>query len=473
MSRPWAASVHTFIIAIPCALLASSSCGRQPIQNIDEPIQDITFEGAFSDWNTSVNSFAGGLFALMDANTNEVFSAEIKSGAFKIQKVPSDGRYYGMLIGPDYQVRATLQKKLQDNKTIYNVFRAGNTVGQLGTLVINDAALSSSQQSDLDFQTTLGANSNENAQKQFNAVFSTNFNANPDIDGDGIPNMIDSNVDGDKLTNIIDKSTYGGESLEDAKIAWTYNYGHAIPKTGYFNCSQLKSPVAATSFFKYDFWCTLKLPAGTAEKVTLKSTGLNIEMADDGGIQVQTHSDPIANDGVWTARFSIDGSKTTLFPNQLVMAAVQLKNGQSKSYLTLIGPEFPYAADFKKDPTSKQLSVTLTKSNLKVDVVLKNWPQDEHPKGVTLEVLLLNEDDSFIKSFTDPIGKGENAEDDATASKFTLERSHIDELGLSSDKKYKLKARVLGPAPLPGLVGSGTETAATDALQLPFPTSAP
>lgn len=455
-----------FCFSLPCAVVVSSSCGRQPIQNIDEPAQEITVEGAFADWSTSINSFSGGLFALLDANTNEVLSSEIKSGAFKIQKVPSDGRYYGMLIGPDYQVRATLQKKLQDNKTVYNVFRAGNTLGQLGTLVISNGVLSSSQQSDFDFQTSLGANSNNNEKKIFASAFNGNFTANPDIDGDGIPNMIDSDVDGDDFSNIIDQNTYGGESLEDSKIAWTHNYGHAIPKTGFFNCNQLKIPVAGTTGFKYDFWCTLKIAAGSADKVTLKSTGLSLEMADDGGTQIQAHNDPIAGDGVWNARFSVDGTKSTLFPNQMAMATVQLKSGVTKSYLTLIGPQFPYTAEFKKDATSGQLSVTLTKTELKAEVILKKWPKEKPPKGLTMELIMLNEDESYIKSFSAKIETAENVENDPTASKFTMSDTRIGDLGLSTDKKYKFKLRVLGPSPLPGLVGSGTETAVTDAISI-------
>lgn len=466
MSTQRALSIYTFVMSVPCSLLVSSSCGRQPIQNLEEPVQEITVEGAFADWSTTMNSFSGGLFALFDANTNEVLSSDIKAGAFKIEKVPAEGRYYGLLIGPDFQVRATLQKKLQDNKTIYNVFRAGNTLGQLGTLVISNGALSSSQQSDLDFQTTLGANSNNNDKKTFTTVFTTNFSANPDIDGDGIPNMIDPDVDGDELSNIVDQSTYGGESLVDSKIAWQYNYAHSIPRAGYLNCDQLKSPVAGTTGYKYDFWCTLKIQSESAEKVTLKSTGLTTEMADDGGMQVQIHNDPIANDGVWNARFSIDGTKTTLFPNQLAMATVQYKNGSTKSYLTLIGPEFPYAAEFKKDATTGKLAITLSKSELKTEVILRKWPKDKPPKGLVLEVILLNEDETYIKTVTSKLESSENVENDETASKFTLTDSRIGELGLSTEKKYKFKARVLGPAPLPGLVGSGTETSVTEAISV-------
>ncbi len=466
----WMALVFT---VTSCGIILSSSCGRQPIQTLEESVEELTVEGAFADWNSSVNSFAGGVFALLDATTNEVFSGEIKSGAFKIEKVPSNGRYYGMLIGPDYQVRATLQKKLPDNKTIYNVFRLGNSMGQLGTLVINSDVLASSQQSELDFQTTLGASANNNDKKAFTSEYSANFNANPDIDADGTPNMIDPDVDGDEFNNIIDSKSYGGESIEDSKIAWQYNYAHSIPKLGYFNCDQLKSPVAGLPGYSFEFWCALKVPNSLADKVTLKTVGLSVEMADDGGTKVPTHKDPIANDGVWNARFSIDGNKTTLFTRQMILANVTLKNGQTKSYLTLLGPEFPYSLEFNKDATTQKPSITLTKTELKAECIVRKWPKDKPPKGLLLEVILLNEDETYVKSFTSKIESAEEVANDASAGKFTLTDTRISELGLAAEKKFKFKARILGPAALPGLVGSGTETLITDAISITDPNATP
>ena len=144
------------IFAGTCGTTLTSSCGRQPIQSLEETSEELTVEGSFVDWSATANSFAGGLFALMDANTNEVFTAEVKGNHFKLEKIPSVGRYYGLLVGPDFQVRGALQKSSTDGATTYSVFKLGASTGQLGTLVVNNGKLESSQQSELEFQTTVG-----------------------------------------------------------------------------------------------------------------------------------------------------------------------------------------------------------------------------------------------------------------------------------------------------------------------------
>jgi hypothetical protein len=453
------------IFATTCGTTLTSSCARQPIQSLEETSEELTVEGSFVDWSATANSFAGGMFALMDANTNEVFTAEIKSNHFKMEKIPSMGRYYGFLLGPDYQVRGTLQKSSTDGTTNYYVFKMGAAAGNLGTLVVSNGKLESSQQSELEFQTTFGANKES---KPFTADYTTNFVANPDIDGDGLPNMIDNNVDGDDFFNIIDPRTYSEKSIPDSKIPWQYSYANGIPKSGFFKCDQLKLPNngGVTGKFTFEFWCSLKLPPGIVEKVTLKSFAVESEMQDDGGEKNATAKDPSANDGIWNARFSIDGAKNSIFPNQLVLANVVLRDGRTRSYLTAFGPEFPYSVEFeeKDEGGTKSPKITLSQSKLEVDCIVRNWSKIKIPKGMVLEVLMLNSEDlSFVKSFNLLLESGEPISDGSLDYRFNITDDKISQLGLTKES-YKFKARVVGPASLPGLVGSAVESSESKAI---------
>ena len=61
------------LLGVTLPLLMTSSCGRAPIESLEEPGGTINVTGAFSDWTPSTSSFAGGVFLLLDPNTNEVF----------------------------------------------------------------------------------------------------------------------------------------------------------------------------------------------------------------------------------------------------------------------------------------------------------------------------------------------------------------------------------------------------------------
>lgn len=462
----------SMLVANLAILFSIPACARKSPESDEDSLENLVVEGAFAEWYANSNPFQGGFFALLDATTNEVFSADIKSetNSFKIENVPPQGRYYGLVIGADFQRKASIKKTLADDKTVYNVFKLGLTQGHLGTLVLNNQALESSQQSELDFQTTLGVSESNNGKKTFSNEYQVNFTHNPDIDQDGIPNIIDSDVDGDDYTNAIDGQTYGPKSIADAKIPWQHNYGSVLPQNGFFKCDQLKSPHKDNpKNFIFTFWCVLKLQPNTAEKITLKSYGVTAEMFDNGGISSssqQKNNDPIALDGFWNAKFTVDGSQTLLYPNQLLMAEVRLKNGTLKKYLTTLGPEFPYSVEFKADDTTKKPKITMTNDKIEADCIISHWPQSQVPKGLTLEILLLNADDTFVKIFSMPLGTGTPLTDGNSGSVFTLSDNSISELGMKAGS-YKLKARVLAPASLPGLVGSATESATTEAL--PFP----
>lgn len=453
-------------VAAICGFVLSSSCARQPIESLEEPNEEITVSGSFADWSATANSFSNGMFVLLDSSTNEVYSGNISSNSFKIEKVPSQGKFYGLLIGPDFQVRGLMQKTAADGALKYYIFRLGQTAGNLGTLVVGNAAangidaLESSQQSELDFQTTLGASKEGKEGKEFTGEYSSNFAPSPDIDGDGIPNMLDTNADGDRYDNIIDRQTYAGNALPDAKIPWQHNYANGIPKAGFFKCDQLRK--ADSSF---EFWCILKLPAGLAEKVTLKSFGVDTEMFDDGGKSQAAHGDSTAGDGVWNSRFSLEANKS-FFPRQLVMATVTLAGGGSKKFLTTLGPVFPYTVRFHK--VDNNPFIELSEKELNTKVVVANWPQTAPPKGLLLEILLLDAaDQSFVKSFSVKLESGEPVGEGSAETLFPLVDPNIAELGLTKPT-YRFKVRIIGPAALPGTVGSAAESAMT--VEIPYPT---
>ncbi|MEN9810195.1 MAG: hypothetical protein RLZZ488_1762 [Pseudomonadota bacterium] len=467
MTARWTHWLTYATLATTFGFVLSSSCARQPIESLEEPNEEITVSGAFADWSPTANSFSNGMFVLLDSATNEVFTGDISSNSFKIEKVPAQGKYYGLLIGPDFQVRGLMQKSAPVGELKYYIFRMGQTGGNLGTLVVSDGkanspdVLETSQQSELDFQTTLGASEK---LAPFKADYSTNFQLLPDIDGDAIPNMLDTDVDGDAVENIYDAQTYSDKSPDDAKIPWQHNYSNGIPKMGFLKCDQLRK-AADPSF---EFWCVLKLPAGLAEKVTLKSFGVETEMFDDGGKTQATHGDPTAGDGVWNARFTLSTGQG-LFPEQLVMATVTLASGGTKKYLTPLGPEFNHLVSFQMTTENKP-EITITATKIDAKVLVTNCPTTgSFPSGVKLEIQILNADGSFLKSFREALGNcGETT--DGIVFKHSLEESFLD-FGLKEGIKYRFKARIIGPAALPGLVGSASESAVTDEIQFPTPTT--
>jgi|GEM_PF-795914 len=360
--------------------LLSSSCGRAPVEYLDETVGTVEVTGAFADWTPGTSSFAGGRFILLDAATNEVFiSNEIdpKNPKFEIKNVPVSGKYYGILIDSRFEPRAYFQKSEGDTKKL-RVFKLGNSVGNLGTVVVRDERLEPSQQGDLEFQNNIGVSENAtNANKPFEKEFNPTFTANPDIDEDGIPNVLDIDVDGDVSGsngatikyNIFDAFTYNkSEKIPDSSIPWQYNYAHGIPKLGFFKCNFLRSPVPPTSAspmpahaqspslsFEKTYSCSLKLPAGFAQSVELLTAKNMLDLAkgidgkkynramlDDGNIDGNVDGqsgDLIRADGIWTGNFKITEAQIDSFRNQLIFATAKLSNGIQKTFVTTLEPK--------------------------------------------------------------------------------------------------------------------------------------
>jgi hypothetical protein len=438
-------------------LTSLQSCARAPIETVDDTVSNVTISGAFSDWNPSASNFSGGVFLLLDAVTNEIFKSDpIKadSPSFQIRNVPVTGKYYGILLGADFQPLAYLQKKAPDGKTILPVFKVGNTDGQFGTLVIKNGKLESSQQSEIDFQTSVGAHSE---LRTFAADFSTNFIASPDIDTDGIPNVLDTDVDGDgdNKPNALDSATYAGKTVKtpDSEIPWQFNYGYGIPKMGFFKCEYLRTPNAkdnATFLFKYS--CQLKMPAKRIEKITLRTTQgfmdgakfwngadpFDWNMRDDGSL-----GDLISEDGIWTGRFSVTDAIPS-YANQTILADVKMKDGTMKSYITTLEPKI----EFKTRTDQPLAAFVSAEDNLYLFFSLGQLSGTL--SGFQISATILKDaDDTEIATLTQPLF-------DAGASAF----AGISQLGLAAttdDMKYRIKVKITAPAALPGLLGNAFE----------------
>lgn len=436
---------------------SQQSCARVPIETLEETTGTVTVDGAFSDWNPSASNFAGGIFLLLDATTNELFKSDAMkadSPAFQIQNVPLLGKYYGILLGADFQPLASLQKKAPDGKSILPVFRLGNTEGHLGTLVLKNGKLESSQQSEIDYQTTIGAFAE---LKAFAADFSTNFVANPDIDTDGIPNVLDNDVDGDgdNKPNALDSATYAGKVVKtpDSEIPWQFNYAYGIPKLGFFKCESLRTPTAkenSTFLFKYS--CQLKMPANWVEKITLRTTQGFMEgakfwnatdtfdwkMRDDGSA-----GDLIAEDGIWSARFSVSDSIPS-YENQTIIAEVKTKDGPIKSFITTLDPKIEL-----RSRTDQPLATFITEED-SLYLFFSLGQLSGSLSGFQISATILKDtDDSEITTLTQPLL-------DASAVSFT----GISELGLAAttnELKYRVKVKITAPAAMPGLLGNAYE----------------
>ncbi|NBO37941.1 hypothetical protein EBU99_05090 [bacterium] len=441
------------------ALLLTSSCGRQPIQTIDDTNTDtVTVTGAFADWTPATSSFAGGVFLLLDSSTNEVFkSDEIKVDKtnFKIENVPVSGKYYGVLLDGSFEPKAYLQKTASDGK-IQRIFKLGNSGGQLGTIVVRDGKLESSQHSDLDFQ-TLGS---YKELKKFESEYSTNFTANPDIDSDGVPNVLDTDVDGDgeTLSNSLDALTYNGKvDVFDSTIPWQYNYGYGIPKQGYFKCDHLRTPKSkdpAILSANLKFQCNLKLSPAPVEKVELSSTTFFKDAAKlwDGATAYDwlMHDDASAGDlfsgdGIWTSQFSLDES-VNASKNQMIIASVTLKTGTKKAYITSLEPTLKLKP--ASDQSSKPIAKFTDKTKLDVNFQLENLAGPV--KGFQISATIFEDsNDKEIKTLSQTLTDG-------TTASFTIDNTLLNLTENAADK-YRVKIRIQAPSALPGLLGSAFE----------------
>jgi hypothetical protein len=359
--RSW---LKILLAGVVIPTLLSSSCGRAPVEYLDETPSTVNVTGAFADWTPGTSSFAGGRLMLLDASTNEVYlsSKELTESdpSFTIENVPLAGKYYGILVDSRFEPRAYFGKKMPDGKE-QRVFKLSNTLGKLGTIVVRDQIMAPSQQADLEFQSNIGV---KNVNKIFEKEFTTTFSANPDIDEDGIPNIIDTDVDGDRSGteesnikfNIFDAFTYKNKDakVQDSTIASAYNYAYGIPKMGFFKCNFLRTPAPASmtswdetkAVYLTKFLCSLKLPSGLVESVQLTTvkTLLNTsskdsppfdwKMRDDGN-----SGDLIASDGNWSAQFTLKEGEPETFKEQLIFATAKLTNGARKTFVTTLEPK--------------------------------------------------------------------------------------------------------------------------------------
>ncbi|MEN9528925.1 MAG: hypothetical protein RI932_798 [Pseudomonadota bacterium] len=463
-------------LVIPTML--SSSCGRAPVEYLDESVSNVEVTGAFTDWTPGTSSFAGGRFVLLDPTTSEVFvSNEISATQpkFTIENVPVAGRYYGILIDSRFEPRAYIEKKMADGKKL-RLFKLNNTIGKLGTSVVRDQSIEPSQQADLEFQTNLGVVS---GRKAFDKEFSATFSPNPDIDEDGIPNIIDTDVDGDVggpnsaniKYNIFDAFTYNkSEKLPDSSIAWQFNYAYGIPKLGFFKCNYLRSPsppappAAMTdpsetqTNFELTFSCALKLPSSFAQSVELMTVKSLLDAAKDSdGIAFDKKmrddgksGDLIASDGIWTGQLKITEGSPESFKEQLIFASVKLASGAYKTFVTVLEPKTTITKD---NLTRTCPSNANSLAGLAVSLNLESGKADLNEFNVSLR--LRSETGQTVESDKDGNKLPPLSFKYVAPNKF--EFTGAENTFTLSNGTYFPLIKITAPSALPGILGSAFE----------------
>ena len=464
------------LLAVSLPLLMTSSCGRAPIESLEEPGGTINVTGAFSDWTPSTSSFAGGVFLLLDPNTNEVFKSDIiDSGkpVFKIENVPVTGKYYGILLDGRFEPRAYLEKTGSDSKK-QRVFKLGSTDGNFGTLVVRDSKLESSQQASLEFQANYGTFS---VGKPFELGFTTAFVANPDIDGDGIPNILDIDLDGDGNPNISDAITYNGsKELPDSAIASQFNYGYGITKQGFFKCNfkKIQSLITLnnTKTMVQEYTCLLKLSSGVVDQVELTtqssffSPDFDKKMKDDG--EYPMSRDLIAKDGIWTAQFNTPQNIVS-YKEQTILATATLNNGSKKTFITTLEPDLVLTSESLGGSLFRGITLTAA-TPVSKDFQISFAPEGSPPlnpdkfqvtatlysAGSTSELpQRINQKDSaevvreFKFKFVSAANKFETDFDVSPGKDLNFDPAAFPE--------YRLRLKFTAPASLPGLLGSEFE----------------
>lgn len=462
----YTSSIHRVLglmaIGISLPLIVTSSCGRPPVQDLEEPAGTLTVSGAFTDWSPATGVYNNGLFVLIDAMSGEAFKSEAigaDSPSFSISDVPVTGRYYGVLLDKHFKAHAYLVQSGSENETL-RVFQLSATQGKLGILVARDGKLEASEQDKLEF-TQIGAS--DGAAQLFDGSFSTQFISNPDIDSDGIPNQLDTDVDGDATANIFDPKTYNGSEINDSNISWQYNYGYGIPRTGFFKCDHLfaqKSPADST-FHELKGSCSLRAPEDKVESVRLEtnstfmnnakvsdnSSSYDWKMRDDG-----LSGDLISGDGIWTGQFSLAAEQWSRVAAQVFIATVTYKNGNVRSYVTTME-----TLKFEEKLSIEMASIEPTTDKIKIAAKLKDFTGDpSFQASLTLydadngsEIATLSQE---LKTMSLDFPAGDTPSLREIISNYLSQKDNS-----ATDVTLRLKFKVSAPAALPGLLGSAFE----------------
>lgn len=450
--------LSVLVLGVALPLMITSSCGRPPVEDYEEPSETVTVSGAFADWNPASGIYSNGVFILMDALSNEVFkSAPINtdSPSFNISDVPISGRYYGVLLDKHYTARAYLQKATNESK-VMRVFQLSASNGKLGVVVSRENKLEASEQDKLEF-ISLGI-SDGNAQAT-DLDFTTAFSANPDIDADGIPNLLDTDIDGDGIQNIFDPKTYNGSEMLDSNIPWQYNYGYGIPKSGFFKCDHLFARKDSNETIHGS--CSLKLPVDKVESVRIEtnktfmdnaktsdaSAAFDWTMRDDGN-----SGDLIADDGIWTGQFMLSAERWNQVPAQIIIATVNYKSGAVKSYITTLETLKPH-----ENLSIETATLSNDQGSISVVAQLKELSGDSSFQAAL--TLLDASNDNEIITLTQPlITMSLNFPAENSQSMIEIISAYLrQQPNTPKEVSLKLKLKVSAPAALPGLLGSAFE----------------
>jgi hypothetical protein len=401
-------------------LLTLGSCGGEKDKKVAATADTVDVSGVFTEWNGAFGAYRGASFLLLDVESNAVSSAVLDdSGGFLIKTVDSGRSYYGLLLGSDFRLLGRLELGVSGSETRLPVFSLGTTLGDLGVLVVREGVIHTSQRDSLEAETKLGKIEKDPVVFEKNLPKNAELALDPDIDGDGIPNLIDGDVDGDGIANILDQNTFADEYNEN--ISWQLSYESNVRDFGYLSCSYLVGPA------QVQHRCILQSPRDSIATAKLRTlaTEVDFKRASSG-----------SGDQVWIAEFSRDIAAESLV-GRLALVDATLPDGSKRSFISHLGDSLPFAF--------KSASVELRKNEISAQVELTGWNE---PEGTQLQVVISDVKNSRVMVFTESV----------TLPKTTFKGVESMFLGATADSRYQVQLRLLCPGQLPGLLGSGVES---------------
>ncbi len=407
-------------VALIVGLLILGSCGGEKDKKTTAVPEAVDVSGVFTEWTSAFGSYKGASFMLLDVESNVVSSAVLDdNGGFLIKSVDSGRSYYGLLLGSDFRLLGRLELGAFGSETRLPVFRLGSTLGDLGVLVAREGVIHTSQRDSLEAEPKIGKIEKEPVVFEKNLPENGELALDPDIDGEGIPNVIDGDVDGDGIPNILDQKTYADEYNEN--ISWQLSYENNIRDFGYLSCSYLVGPA------QIQHRCILQSPRDSIATAKLRTlaTEVDFKRASSG-----------SGDQVWLAEFSRDISAESLI-GRLALVDATLADGSKKSFVSHLGDSLPFAF--------KSATVELRRTEVSAQLELTGWKDTE---GTQLQVVITDVKNSRVMVFTESV----------SLPKTTFKGVESMFLGATAESRYQVQLRLLCPGQLPGLLGSGVES---------------
>lgn len=396
------------------------ACGGSKEKKEDRVTGLVDVSGVFTEWDGAFAAYRGSSFMLLDVQSSVVSRGLLDdSGAFMIKSVEADRSYYGLLIGADFRLLGRLELGVSGSETRLPVFRLDQTQGDLGVLVVREGVIHTSQRDGLEAESKLGKIEKEPVVFAKNLPKNSELDLDPDIDGDGIPNVIDGDVDGDGIPNVLDEGTFADANNEN--LSWQLSYESNIRDFGYVSCSYLLGTT------QIQHRCVLQSPRDSvaAAKLRTLATEVDFKRASSG-----------SGDQVWVAEFNRDVSAESLL-RRIAFVDANLLDGAKKSFVSYLGEKLPFAF--------KSASVELRQDQITAQLELVGWRE---PEGTQLQVVVTDAATSRVMVFSEAV----------SLPKTTFKGVEAMFAGATAESRYLVQLRIICPGQLPGLLGSGVES---------------